>query len=69
MENKNMIDIELENVSGGAQVSATHYRIEYGDTLGNLASRFNTTVANLMAMNPQIKNADRIYAGDLIRIS
>ena len=68
MENKNMNEIELENVAGGATYSDNYYTIKKGDTLGAIASRYNTSVANLMALNPHIKNANLIYAGDVIRI-
>jgi LysM repeat protein len=68
MENKNMIENELENVAGGAAYSSNFYTIKKGDTLGILAARFGTTVNNLMALNPHITNANLIYAGDTIRI-
>ena len=68
MENKNMIDNELENVAGGAANGAQYYLIQNGDTLGGIAQKFGTTVGVLMALNPRIKNANLIYAGDRIRI-
>ena len=68
MENKNMNEIELENVTGGAAYQGNYYTIQKGDTLGAIAARYNTTVANLMALNPRIKNANLIYAGETIRI-
>lgn len=42
--------------------------IEKGDTLTELAKRYNTTVRHLMRLNPKIKNPDVIYAGDDIRV-
>ena len=68
MENKNMIENELENVAGGAAYSNNYYTIKRGDTLSVLAARFGTTVARLMSLNPHIKNANLIYEGDTIRI-
>ena len=68
MENKNMTEIELENVAGGASTSDNYYLIKTGDTLGGIAAKFHTTVANLMALNPRITNANVIYAGEVIRI-
>lgn len=44
------------------------YKIKYGDTLSELAVRFKTTVKNLMDMNKQIKNANKIYAGQYLTI-
>lgn len=67
-ENK-MIDNELDNVSGGAANGSLLYRIAPGDTLGEIAAKYGTTIAKLMALNPNIKNPDLIYAGDYIRIN
>lgn len=67
-ENK-MMDQELDNVSGGAANGSLYYRIAAGDTLGDIANKYGTTVARLMALNPHIKNANVIYAGDYIRIN
>ena len=68
MENKNIIENELENVAGGAAYSSNYYTIKGGDTLGAIAAKFGTSVSNLMALNPQIKNANLIYEGHTIRI-
>ena len=68
MENKNMIDNELENVSGGAYIGNNYYQVESGDTLGKIAARFHTSVNHLMALNPRITNPNLIYAGEVIRI-
>ena len=68
MENKTILDTELENVAGGAAYSSNYYTIKGGDTLGAIAAKFGTSVSNLMSLNPHIKNANLIYAGDTIRI-
>ena len=68
MENKNMIDNELENVAGGATIQDDFYIVKSGDTLSAIASRYHTSVAHLLALNPRIKNANLIYAGEAIRI-
>ncbi|WP_228558365.1 LysM peptidoglycan-binding domain-containing protein [Myxococcus sp. AB056] len=44
------------------------HRIKSGDTLSHLAQRYNTSVSALMKANPQIKNADLIYAGKSLNI-
>lgn len=44
------------------------YQIRSGDTLGALSRRYNTSVSALMKANPQIKNADLIYAGASLNI-
>ena len=70
MMNKNMMmDNELDHVSGGAANGSLYYRVAAGDTLGDIAQKYGTTVARLLALNPDIKNADLIYAGQFIRIS
>ena len=66
--NMNMIDTELENVNGGASNGAQYHKIVTGDTLGKIAKKYGTTVDRLMALNPHIKNANLIYAGDTIRV-
>jgi LysM repeat protein len=40
------------------------YQIQYGDTLSEIAAANNTTVANLMELNPHIENPNMIFAGD-----
>ncbi len=44
-----------------------YYTIKKGDTLWALAKRFGTTVEAIASLNG-IKNPDKIYAGDTIRI-
>ncbi|RKG94387.1 LysM peptidoglycan-binding domain-containing protein [Corallococcus sp. CA053C] len=44
------------------------YRIKSGDTLSSIAKRFNTDVGSLMKANPNIKNADLIYADAKLNI-
>lgn len=68
MENKNLNEIELENVTGGAVNSDNYHLVQKGDTLGAIAVKYHTTVDNLMRLNPRIKNANLIYAGEVIRI-
>jgi murein DD-endopeptidase MepM/ murein hydrolase activator NlpD len=44
------------------------HRIERGDTLSELAQRYNTTVSDFLKANPQIRDPDRIYAGDTLKV-
>ena len=44
------------------------YQIRRGDTLSGLAQRYGTSVSALMNANPQIKNANLIYAGASLAI-
>ena len=67
MENKNMNEMELENVTGGAY-GANYYIVKKGDTLSGIAAKHHTTLKNLQNLNPQIKNPNLIYPGDAIRL-
>ncbi|MEZ4711778.1 MAG: LysM peptidoglycan-binding domain-containing protein [Caldilineaceae bacterium] len=40
--------------------------VAYGDTLRQIAARCNTTVAAILQVNPQIRNANLIYPGQVI---
>jgi LysM repeat protein len=44
------------------------YQIQRGDTLSALSRRFGTTVDALMAANPQIRNANLIFAGQTLNL-
>ena len=65
---KMMNDNDLDNVSGGAANGTLLYRVVAGDTLGDIAFKYGTTVNRLLALNPNIKNPDLIYVGQYIRI-
>ena len=44
------------------------YVVQYGDTLRIIAARYGTTVSDILAVNPQIWNANLIYAGQVINL-
>lgn len=44
------------------------YVVQSGDTLGKLATRWGTTLSRILAVNPQIANANLIYVGQVINI-
>lgn len=44
------------------------YVVQRGDTLSRIAIRFNTTVAAIMQLNPQITNPNLIFAGQVLLI-
>lgn len=52
-------------VAGGGSTSA--YTIQPGDSLSRIATKYGTTVAAIQSAN-NIKNANKIYAGQTIRI-
>jgi lysozyme len=45
-----------------------NYTIRSGENLSVIAKRQNTTVNYLLGLNPQIKNANLIYAGQVIKV-
>ena len=44
------------------------YIVARGDTLKGLATRFDTTLENLLAGNPEISNANVIYEGQWVKV-
>lgn len=55
-------------IGGGVGAGTDTYRIKWGDTLSELAVKFKTTTKELMKLNKNIKNANRIYAGEILKI-
>ncbi|MCK6585623.1 MAG: LysM peptidoglycan-binding domain-containing protein [Anaerolineales bacterium] len=44
------------------------YVVKSGDTLGKIAARIGSNVNAILAVNPQIKNANLIYVGQVINL-
>jgi LysM repeat protein len=61
------LDVENELKELGI-LSDTSYTIQKGDTLSEIAERHSRGVEELMEMNPQIKDADQIFAGDSLQL-
>lgn len=59
---------ELTKQSEAAKLRHEFYRVVGGNDLDQIARRFHTTVAELMKLNPEIGNANRIFVGQTIRI-
>ena len=81
--NENISELNLEDmekVSGGApgyggypekppkKAGCKIYHIKQGDTLGKIAREKGTTVELIMAVNPEIKDYNKIRAGWYIYI-
>lgn len=45
-----------------------YYKIQKGDTLTKIAKKYKTSVSAIMKLNPQIKDKNKIFAGDTIRV-
>lgn len=56
-------------VAAAADAEAQRYTVVAGDCLWNIAAKNGMTLEALIALNPQIKNPNLIYAGDSIRLS
>lgn len=55
--------------SGGSSKPKTKsYTVKSGDTLSEIAVRYDTSVSELMKLNPSISDPDVIYAGQTIKV-
>ena len=45
------------------------YTVKSGDTLGEIAKEYGTTVNKLMKVNPSIKDKDKISVGQKIKLN
>ena len=56
-------------VSGQSRTNnGADYRVKLGDTLGDIAKRNGASIDALMKANPDIRNANKIFAGQIITI-
>lgn len=56
------------NANKNTQSSAQYYTVVAGDNLTKIANKYNTTVNNLLKLNPNIKNKNLIYVNQKIRV-
>src|SRR4051812_18703265 len=54
--------------NGTAAAPSGTYRVEAGDTLEGIAATFDTSVASLLAANPEVADSDLIIAGQVLDI-
>jgi LysM repeat protein len=47
-------------------LSIKSYTVQPGDTISKLAVQFNTTIDDILKLNPSIKNPDLIYTGQVL---
>lgn len=64
--NRRMAEKALFNKPVPAQYQT--YTIRSGENLTVISKRFNTTIQNLLNLNPSIKNKNLIYAGQQIKV-
>lgn len=63
----NRISLNNGNKKEKNEDSVKYHIIEWGDTLSEIAIKYNTTVDRLVSLN-NIENPDSIYAGDKLRV-
>jgi LysM repeat protein len=72
IKNPNFLDVGWEvSVPANGQVSIPKtqpYTIRSNENLTIIAKRFETTVDNLLHLNPQIKNKNLVYPGQVITV-
>lgn len=49
--------------------SAKYYTVKSGDNFTKIASKFGTTISKLASLNPGIKDINKIYVGQKVRVS
>ena len=51
-----------------AEDSKEYYTVKSGDTLSGIAKKYKTSVKKLKELNPEIKDVNKIYVGQKIRV-
>ncbi len=54
-------------LKNGMPVEVILYTVKRGDTLSSIAKKYNTTVAELLELNPR-RDPNRIYVGEVLKI-
>ncbi|MDO8548349.1 MAG: LysM domain-containing protein, partial [bacterium] len=49
-------------------LAATGYIVKSGDTLGKIATANHLSLTQIVALNPQIKNINLIYPGQVVQV-
>ena len=67
---KKVISIPIpENNAGNInQENIVFYTVKRGDTLSAISKKYNTSILDILAMNPNIKNPNLIYPGQRFKI-
>ncbi len=55
--------------SSSSSSTTTTYTVKAGDTLSGIASNFKMSQADLLKLNPQIKNVNVLHVGQIINVS
>ena len=67
--NYNEVQKKVNELSGSSPSSnsAVYYTVRYGDTLSEIAAKYNTTTSKIASLNG-IKNVNKIYSGQKLRV-
>ncbi|WP_201509895.1 LysM peptidoglycan-binding domain-containing protein [Psychrobacter alimentarius] len=57
-----------QNSDTAGDIKRKDYQVVKDDTLETIAKKYNTNVAQLKGLNPKIKNINRIYEGDWLKV-
>jgi len=72
LSNINKISVGQVLLMPGALIKGSNnvdiYIVNHGDCLSEIAKLFNTTLAQLLVLNPAIKNPNLIYAGQRVNV-
>jgi LysM repeat protein len=62
---------QIIRIKAGATIPTTgaEYVVKRGDTLSLIARTYGTTVQELLKLNPNIKDASKIYVGQVVKLS
>lgn len=60
---------QANSVSGANEETARYHTVGKGDTLSAIARKYQISLEALVAKNPQIRNPNLIYPGDLVLVS
>lgn len=59
---------KLSEVKKAVETKTTNYNIKLGDTLSAIATKYGTTSNKILKLNPTIKNANKIFVGQKIKL-
>lgn len=71
----NINDVYLSNQQDSSttdnkddEIQSNYYVVQSGDSLWSISQKFDTTINNLLKLNPQITNPNLIYVGQKLKI-
>lgn len=62
------LEMQQQNLTAHVVAKANTYAVQEGDTLLSISREFNTTLEDLVAKNPQVKNPNLLLIGHIINL-